>query len=139
MVRRLNELAKEPGWYEGICARVAEGEMLTWIGKNLGVKDRTEFGGQVLESDFICTGAVFRVWIECDEKRSEMYEEAVKLRDANRRDEVQKRVYETALREVEKVSGADMLRAAEMVLNPKAGVTVQADGTGKITVIHESS
>lgn len=124
-IAALNKDAKVKGWWEGEMLRIADGETLFDLCKSRGIS----FG-------------TYRNWIAADDDREEQYLKANGRRGEFRRESVSKRVYGVAMTTVKKddIRPSDMLKAAEMVLNPKGPeITLGGSGTGKITIIHESN
>ena len=80
---------------------------------------------------------IFRNWIAADEKREAAYLGAVARCKEMRIARASERVFEIADREHRDVTPGDTLKAAGMLLE-KGGVSVAAEGGGKITIIHES-
>lgn len=124
-IAALNKSHKDKGWWESEMMRIADGETLFDLCKSRGIS----FG-------------IYRNWIASDDGREEAYLMANSRRGEFRRESVSRKVYGMAMHDAnpDEIRPSDVLKAAEMVLNPKGSeITLGGSGTGKITIIHESN
>lgn len=123
---QIEELAarnEEPGWFDAICADIANGATV-------------DAAYAKLTNEYAVSWGALRTWIRADDKREQKYQEALAARLEYRRERAAANVAEMAAVEHKELRPADTLRAAELVLESGTKVSVNGSGTAKsITVV----
>lgn len=123
---QIDELAtrnEEPGWFDAICADIANGATV-------------DAAYAKLTNEYAVSWGALRTWIRADEKREQAYQDALSARLEYRREKVAANVAAMAAVDHKDVRPSDTLRAAELVLNSGATVSVSGgSGPRSITVM----
>lgn len=123
-IESLAERNEEPGWFDSICADIANGATV-------------DAAYAKLTNEYAVSWGALRTWIRADEKREAQYQAALADRLEYRREKAAANVTQIATAEHDFVKPSDTLRAAEIVLGagPSSGISVGVgSGAGRVKI-----
>lgn len=122
---QIEELAtrnEEPGWFEAICADIANGATV-------------DAAYAKLTNEYAVSWGALRTWIRADEKREQQYQDALAARLEYRRERAAANVAEMAAVTHKELKPSDTLRAAELVLDSAPAAGSRGSAARSITVV----
>ena len=125
-IESLAERNEEPGWFESICADIANGATV-------------DAAYAKLTNEYAVSWGALRTWIRADEKREAQYQAALADRLEYRRERAAANVTQiaTVAHENAEVSVTDTLKAADMVLGATKGGGISVgvgSGAGRVKI-----